>query len=146
MTEVIQFRVYPESRRGHYFDVEIHPTVTSMRKAASVAGGAKANFDGALAVVRGFNAGHYTADGRKVWRKTLGTMFFHKARLGVEVIAHESTHAAFRWMEAQKFNAAEDAAERGDTNCSDSEERFCHALGNIARQIANECHDRGLYE
>lgn len=144
---IVKFRVYPESIHGSYLDVEIHPTVEAMRHAAKRAErkskGRVADFQDAEAVTCGFGKGYVNESGRTIWRKTLGTMFFHKDRLGMEVITHEAAHAAIRWAERKDITLAPDP-KAGPA--SDDEERFCYAVGRIAAQIAGKGHDLGLYE
>lgn len=80
-------------------------------------------------------------------RKTLGEIIFYKARLGTEIITHEASHAAIRWIERKKLMIVD---RRGDEytpgEASKSEERFCLALGWMASQIASKCYDLGLYD
>lgn len=133
--------------RGSYLDVEIHPTVEAMRRAASRAErktkGKVADFKDAEAVTCGFGTGYVNEKGRTIWQKTLGTIFFHRERLGMEVITHEATHAAVRWAERRGITIAPDPKAGPAT---DNEERFCYAVGRIAKQIAGKCHELDLYE
>lgn len=144
--KAIKFRVYPDSVHGHYLDVEIHPTIEAMRKAASrteyKTKGQRDDFGDALAAVLGYGTGYISEQGRKVWSKTLGTIFFHRDQLGMEVVTHEATHAAIRWAEQQKIKI--DFVAQGG-RASDAEERFCGALGRISAQIASKCHELDLY-
>ena len=146
MNRIIKFRVYPESVHGFYFDVSIHPTVERMRKFAERTKAMRGNFDNAEAAVCGFSKGEQDENGRIAWSKTLGAMVFYQKRLGMEIITHECTHAALRWMEAKKFNALDRSGDYVEGEASDNEERFCYALGRIAAQIAEKCWEHNLYE
>ena len=108
--------------------------------------GAEMNFSEAQAAVLGFSKGYQPKNGRIAWAKTLGTFVFHTGKLGMEVVTHECTHAALRWMEAKKFNALDRSGDYTEDEASDNEERFCYALGRMAAQIGDQCWKRGLYE
>ena len=138
-TNLIKFRVYPESKRGHYFDVAIYPTATSMRKAANKAGAVRKDF-------HRIKAGAAVLGTRTPGTKSLGLILFHRQWLGMNVITHECGHAALRWMEAQRFSVEQRPANHKDGWASDNEERFCYALGSMAAQIGNECWNHKLYK
>ena len=137
--QIVRFRVYPESVHGFYFDVEVYPTQKQMQKRAERL---KPHLHGGFmdtdAAVLGFSKGYVGADGRCVWSKTLGTIVFHRERLGVNVISHECTHAALRWMEAMKFNVTDRGENYVEGEASDNEERFCYALGRMTAAIGDQ--------
>ncbi|MEO5859168.1 MAG: hypothetical protein ABIR33_09495 [Pyrinomonadaceae bacterium] len=148
MKRVIKFRIYPESVHGFYFDVEIHPTVKAMRRTAQREGADSSNFLDADGATLGFR--HYAWDDKRkthVLRKTLGLMVFHRDRLDAEVLAHESGHAAIRWMEAMRLDLEMRKDPMADRPMQDemaNEERFCYALGRMAAQISDQCWKHGL--
>lgn len=148
--KIIKFRVYPESVHGFYFDVEIHPTATSMRRTAKREGSDSSSFFDADGATLGFQ--HYIWDEKRkthVLRKTLGMIVLHRGRLDAEVLAHESAHAAIRWMEAMRLNMGmrtDPFADRPMQDEMSNEERFCYALGRMTAQISDQCWKQGLYE
>jgi hypothetical protein len=145
MKKIIRFRVYPESVHGFYFEVEIHPTLARMRKAANRRKPGH-NFNDAEAVATGYTKGFVKEDGRIAWSKTLGCIFFHRAGCFSEIVAHECTHAALRWAEAMKFNVIDrDDANYIAGNACDNEERFAYALGRMVSQITAKTYEYKIF-
>lgn len=77
---------------------------------------------------------------------------FHRKELGIEVVSHEMTHAAFAFADRRKLNlnaAISEARWNESKNTMDQdgpEERFCYALGQMCRQFTQKCYDLGLYQ
>lgn len=77
---------------------------------------------------------------------------FNRKRIGIEIVSHELTHAAFAFAERRKLNLGEAVDKEFRTNSSKStmdidgpEECFCYALGVMCRQFTQKCYDLGLY-
>ena len=142
MKKIIKFRVYPESIHGFYFEVGIYPNIERMRAAAKRNGGKTSNFENAGAVTCGFRVGHIDAGESKIrWTKQLGLIAFNRCEIDAEIVAHESTHAAIRWMEEKRvpFDIGKSAlVEDKGGMAHDTEERFCYAVGKITNQIVDE--------
>lgn len=135
---IIKFRIYPESRRGYYFDVKVFPTIEALRKYAERWGARHvepnrfANTDAAVLP--------YTTTGHK----TLGEIVFHKASLGAAIVTHEATHAALKWVDAKRVNV-DRVVRQGNTDIGiENEERFCDAVGSLVEQIGRHLYDLGL--
>lgn len=138
---LIKFRVYPESRRGFYFEVRIYSTLKEMRDGLNkLCGNNSTFFKDALAGVKGFQQKGWRNKGRLTWSKTLGVIAFNQQHIGTEVVSHESTHAAIAWMRAKELRLYAD-----DYVTDDNEERFCNAVGVIAKQIVAQCYKHNLY-
>ena len=80
---------------------------------------------------------------------------FHRRQLGIEVVSHEFTHAAFCLAERRKMdlgsiisdqNWRTDRKRNQRLNPDGVEERFCYALGRMVNQFTRKCYDLGLYE
>ena len=80
-------------------------------------------------------------------------LIFHRNSLGMEVVTHEFTHAAFCWAERRGLDLSKilgkhnwKVHKRGKAMARDGvEERFCYALGQMANQFTKKCCDIGLY-
>lgn len=71
--------------------------------------------------------------------------------LGVGVVSHEMTHAAFCWAERVKLPIHEikdhPLSKTSGLLAQDGpEERFCYALGEMVRQFTQKCYDLKLYK
>lgn len=87
-----------------------------------------------------------TTTGMRV-RPVMGEMLFQRHWLGTEVICHESTHAALGWFRRLGLSPVQEGMSGPRPYAvSDREERFCYGHGQIARQIVNHCHARGLVQ
>lgn len=78
---------------------------------------------------------------------------FYKRCIGIEVVSHELTHAAFAFADRRKLALSETVNKEyevdGGKTALDSdcvEERFCYALGQMCRQFTQKCYDLGLYQ
>jgi hypothetical protein len=128
-----KFRVYPSKGRL-YFLVFIWRSLRDFRAACPGNGRA-------LGLCRGYDLitvkpnganGHLEPD--------MGEIHLVKRYLTMGIITHESTHAAFRWSERARCHPALERKHKPRQAhviaSNDPEERFCYALGNIAKQIA----------
>lgn len=78
---------------------------------------------------------------------------FYRDGIGVEVVSHEFTHAAFAFADRRKLRLDQvmdrEFKHKGRFNTLDldgPEERFCYALGQMVRQFTQKCYDLGLYK
>lgn len=79
---------------------------------------------------------------------------FHQKRIGIEVVSHELTHAAFAFADRRNLDLGSTIGDHlwetsGTNRVMDQdgpEERFCYALGQMCRQFTQKCYDMGLYE
>ena len=145
----VTFRVYPENR-SLYAVINIWPTKTAMYRHRPLGRDYQATTKGVMVYdVPPAKSGKPT---RK--RGLFAEINFCRACLGIGVVSHEMTHAAFCWAErrglpletvysAQNWKANR---KRNSTMKLDSvEERFCYALGEMCRQFTQRCYDLGLY-
>lgn len=77
---------------------------------------------------------------------------FNRHAIGIEVVSHELTHAAFAFAERRKLDLGQTVdkfyKEGGQFESLDidgPEERFCYALGQMCRQFTAKCYKIGLY-
>ena len=77
---------------------------------------------------------------------------FYRQQIGIEVVSHEMTHAAFAFAERrglpldQTIDKTFSKGGRLNTLPIDGvEERFCYALGQMVRQFVTRCYDLKLY-
>lgn len=140
MQQSIQFRLYPESIHGFYFECVIYPSQKLFRKACHSRNGHDPG-DDCRAVVqpsRTYRNGRLT--------KRLGYINFVNTDLSAEVLSHESVHAALRWAEAMRIDV-KDYDGKGlamDAECG--EERFAYAVGRICAQISDAVWQNGLID
>lgn len=140
--QLAYFRVFPEPTSRLHYRVRVFESTAALRK--------------------------YLTRGRLPWRRSLGRygramcsswqrlkggkmspdcgeILFVKAWLGMEVITHESTHAAVNWANRIKLTFDRDPIVRGRSKlASPDEERFCYGLGQLAKQIAARLYERKL--
>lgn len=123
--EALTFRVYPERKRLH-FDVYVWANRRDMR-AYLKAGYPGKGLRNVLACVI------WLLDTMERPRKAyLGEMHFNREDLESDIIAHEAVHAAIRWA---KYVGLEVDTDVLQPTASDTEERFCYAVGHIVEQI-----------
>lgn len=81
------------------------------------------------------------------WKPQLGEIHFTRSRLRMEIITHECGHAALQWAERMGLPVRQASALKiTKVGPSENEERFCHALGNMAGAIAQQGWDQGLFK
>lgn len=132
-----KFRAYP-GPRSLYFKVFVWPTKRAMLFHVNGACGAalrgRRDFE---ALVCPSTTVFFPKRGAQRTRPCLGHIHFHRNSLRMGIICHESGHAALAYCERMGFDVKEKVTARL-TNTLDhetGEERFCYALGNIAREI-----------
>jgi len=143
----VTFRVYPEGR-FLYAEVNIWPTKKAMQNHVRLPG---RNYD---ACCGGREAYLASADGSTRRTGLFAEANFHRRKIGVEVVSHEFTHAAFSFAERRKLNLSSAISEhkwgkgrsRKILDRDGVEERFCYALGQMVRQFTQKCYDLGMYE
>lgn len=136
----IQFRVYPESVYGFWFDCTIYRTAKHLRKAVKNRGGNPTN-DGVRGIVQHFRVirnGRYT--------KQLGHIHLCESDLSAEVLSHESAHAALNWADHMKINVRDQTPDKTGFGMSEDsgEERFAYALGRICSQLSHQVWEHDL--
>lgn len=147
----IKFRVYPDGQ-FLYAEVFIWPTKKAMYATSPIPRNYEARCGGReLYVIPPKRKGR----AQRVRKMGLfAELHFHKRALGIEVVSHEFTHAAFCWAERRKLDLNEAVSQHdwkigGDKETLDQdgvEERFCYVLGRMCRQFTQKCYDVGLYE
>lgn len=146
----ISFRVYPEGCYL-YCEVNIWPTRKDMRNHTRLPKDTVASCGGRESfVVQPKRKGK-----RQQMRKTglFAEANFYKDEIGIEVVSHELTHAAFAFADRRRLPLAETVdrpfVPNGRFNTLDTdgpEERFCYAQGQMVRQFVNKCYEVGLYQ
>jgi hypothetical protein len=144
----LTFRVYPE-RKSLYVVVNVWPTKKAMYAHRPLNRNHEASCTGTTRIVvppRGSTS--------RTWKRgEFAEVNFYRGALGVGVVSHEFTHAAFCWAERRKLKRIAEEEERGMTVRGDVsilpvdgvEERFCYALGEMVRQFTQKLYDLGLY-
>lgn len=129
-----KFRVYADRTPSLYYECWIWRTKRAMRKwVRAERPDSLARRGKFLAIVCGYSITRYSKGKPARMLPVLGRMHFWQGALRMGIICHESGHAALGWCRRMKI----DPTQSSDGNyASDGEEKFCDALGNIARQIA----------
>lgn len=132
---LLQFKVYPNPRnRNIYYLVRVFKYLKELR-------GISENPKGTLAFV----------DAPFLGQKQVGTINFCIKRIGMEIISHESTHAAIRYIERVKknfdlsFKSYYGSYSEMKDSCN-KEEYLCLLVGRIASQINSKFHKEGIYK
>jgi hypothetical protein len=87
--------------------------------------------------------------GQEQWRRSgkksglFAEVNLHAHALDIETVAHEMTHAAWRW--AKRVGWSQENGDPDSHDCSNAEERFCYALGRMVRQFTDRARALGLY-
>lgn len=143
--EPVSFRLYPDGS-FLYCQVNIWPTKKAMDQHLPLTRHTQASCGG--------RESYIVPKGKGRLRKTglFAEANFYKRRIGVEVMSHELTHAAFAFADRRKLPLGETVnkqfAKNGRFNYLDNEgaeERFCYALGRMVRQFTVKCYAVGLY-
>jgi hypothetical protein len=144
---LLSFRVYPEDR-FLYAVVNIWPTKKAMYAHKPLDRKHLASCTGQQRLVippRGSKS-------RVRKRGEFAELNFFRGSLGVEVVSHEFTHAAFCWADRRKLNLAlasnpdSSQSTNGTLEINSVEERFCYALGRMVNQFTSRLYDNGLYK
>jgi hypothetical protein len=83
------------------------------------------------------------SDTRPLRGSLVAEVHFAKAYLGVGMVAHELSHATFRWMEKRGFPVS-GIKPVWKCNRTDPEERFCYCLDRLCRGLWSQVHRRKL--
>lgn len=143
----VTFRLYPEGT-FLYCEVNVWPAKKAMREYNPLPGKYAASCGGRDQYI-------IPPKGKGRMRKTglFAEANFHKQCIGIEVVSHELTHAAFAFADRRKLpleqTLAKDYQMGGSKAVMDQdgpEERFCYALGQMCRQFTQKCYDLGLYQ
>ena len=144
------FRVYPEGR-FLYAEVNIWPNKTAMYRYNPLNRNHSASCKGTVV----YNVPSKKS-GKPVRRDGIfAELNFHRNAIGVEVVAHEMTHATFCWAERVKLPLEKITDEQNwktgrkkaqALKTDGPEERFCYALGIMTRQFTQKCYDLGFYK
>lgn len=128
------FRVYPGRKRTLYFSVVVFTTKKDMNRIVnrSVPKNCRRSKSFA-AMVCSSKRIKFPKNKPRRTSPCLGEIFFYRDSLRMGIICHESGHAALAYCERMKIDPMQDVQRQG--YASDGEEKFCWALGNIARQI-----------
>lgn len=146
MTWPVKIRVRPEGR-ALYATAYVWPTKKAMR-AHAYANKVWRRRDKFGAYCQTFTKIRVHADGRCRTSPEFAEVHFALSQMGSETIVHEFTHAAWGWARRTGWRVDEDALASGYDNgsASESEERFCYALGAMVRQFVNRAHALGVYD
>ncbi len=122
----VRFRVYPEKRRHHYFNVLVFPSRRRMYafnkiRFSGFPGAKGENFD-AITLPYRFETGS------RELKREIGTILFHRQRIGAGCVSHEMTHAAIHFLDFIGMTPADLAEHK-------SEEKFARLVGNLTRQF-----------
>lgn len=144
------FKVYPgrdyyQGRKiGHYFHVNVFETQMEMMfwSAANGSGVVPENINAMVMA--------YDVEKNGIKNKCLGSMVFHRERLGCGIVSHEASHAVIRWMERMKMNKEFGqnlmTPADGFVDVNDIEEVFCYAVGEVTSQIYHNLWDKGTIQ
>jgi hypothetical protein len=142
----ITFRLYPEGT-FLYAEINIWPNKKAMHAHARLPGH---NYE---ACCGGRIAYQVPAKGRMRKTGLFAEANFNRNRLGIEIVSHELTHAAFAFAERRKIRLEQatdksfsEGARLAVMEHDGPEERFCYALGVMCRQFTQKCYELGLYE
>lgn len=148
--EPITFRLYPEGR-FLYCEVNIWPTKKAMHQHLPLTGNTVASCGGRTSYIA-----EPKRKGRPQRLRKTGLFAeanFHRKQIGIEVVSHEMTHAAFAFADRRSLRLDQvldkQYTKGGRNNVMDldgPEERFCYALGQMCRQFTQKCYDLGLYQ
>ena len=123
--EALVFKVYPERKRLH-LDVYVWANRRDMRTYLKTSYPGKGLRNVLACVLWPVDTLHKPRKGY------VGEMHFNREDLQMEIIRHEAVHAAIRWAKYVGLDVDTDVLQ---PTASDTEERFCYAVGNIVDQI-----------
>jgi len=141
----ISFRLYPEGS-FLYCQVNIWPNKKAMHAHTRLP---NHNYEACCG-----GREEYVVRKKKRTRKTglFAEANFNRHRVGVEIMSHELTHAAFAFAERRKLDLNEAIDKTYIENGAlvamqrdGPEERFCYALGQMCRQFTIKCYELGIY-
>lgn len=125
----VRVRIYPENR-ALYAIVNVWRTESDMYRHRPL----DRNHSGSCTDTEGWHAGKK--------RPQFAEVNLHRGALDSETVCHEITHAAWAWARRVGWAMEEDRLRA--TDASESEERFCYALGRMVRQFVDRTWALGL--
>lgn len=125
-------RLYLEKRSGYYFVLRTFKTLGKMQTYLRKTG--ERGVENTLAMCR-YEKPELLKNGRR--NKELGEIVLNLRHLKTNIIAHECAHGAIFWAEHIGLPTFR---KRKSNSSNHHEERFCDAVGNLARQITNAHH------
>ena len=139
----VRFRLYPESPRGLYVLVTVHPTKQAMRAHARRNREDKETQSGRTAAYIACWKTIVFRPGKPTRTKPIfAEVNFHRGRLGMEVVTHELFHATIQWGRRIGFHFGRLDA---DDSINDDEERLTYAHGSLCRAFMHRATAFGLY-
>ena len=137
---IAKFRVYPTSSKL-FVTCFIWRSLRDFRRACP--GNSRA-----LGLCRGFDVINLDRRRRRL-QPVFGEIHLIRRYLTMRIITHECTHAAFRWsVRARCHPSLECTSAKGNPHLidrHDPEERFCHALSEMATQIVKHIDRKNLW-
>lgn len=135
---MIRFRAYADQKQNHWIEVRVFDTAKEMRRDISRCTGEPIKY---LSDVEGqvASATRRNSEGRT--DGCFGVMFLNRPilnRHGMEVVAHESVHAALRYFHRRGWVpclAHESQHNEPDPHERHMEERLAYTVGRIASNI-----------
>jgi len=145
---LLSFRIYPEGR-FLYAEVNIWPTKKAMYEHKPLSRDHEASCTGSTL----YRVAKKRRGKRQRIRKAglFAELNFYRRYLGVGVVSHEVTHAAFSWADRVRLPLSEISDDLPGSQTSGvlprdgAEERFCYALGEMMRQCTQKLYDKGIY-
>lgn len=145
---VLSFRVFPgesqtRSLCGKWLWCHVFKTREEMISFCSEESPHKKDlFSDAQALVQGYSHYYLTRKGKHRLSQCIGSIYIHLEMCNVRVVAHEVTHAVFRWAQStpwmRKFAQEMLVEDHEPGPCSESEEVLCYAVGDACAQIYNQ--------
>jgi hypothetical protein len=143
------FRIYPDPSRTLYLRVRVWKNKGDMLYAGRVDAEAVGRTWNGMCC--GLTCRRVYADGRVETKPIFADMFLHRRALSGRVLAHESTHAAMRFMKRIGFDALPSSRENNTPltpreEQDDPEEVLAYAVGEIMRQLIDRLSRAGFYD
>lgn len=121
------FRVYPDNGEV-YYEVRIYKSKAKLQKAVQ--------WPDAIGFCQYWTTLKITKKGKSILRPCIGRISFCDTKAGCAVIAHECTHAAWKYFEWRKENHL--PVKYGGVDEDNSrEETFCRVVSTLVKQVIN---------
>lgn len=132
------FRIYPGSRRGKYYTVQVFRTLKDMRghchKSCHVY--PKRSLNGAYGVCHHFTKELFQKGKRWITDPNCGTIHLANKVLGIRTLTHECTHAALYVLSDGK----------NTLDFTILDEPLASMVGNLVHQAVNKLYDAGIWK
>lgn len=136
-----EFKIKPDPARTFYWEVEIYPSVTALRKAPHPHGGSLKGYRDMLACCyAGEKINCRGSRARKM--PYLGVIRFSKSHIGVGILSHEVFHATIGYLDRIGIKALFRSGD-GEWTTED-EEIAARAQQNMMQQLVNALDQSGL--